>query len=651
MSLHLGSSLSSLIFEIFLIYSQILNPLRCFAISFENQILELQIKAITSTELSSMTFNEIPSLFYLYENLTNKRFESIHKNNSKKFEEFRKVHQYYAIKNLFYSLKLSDIIMIERFNAEDLDVISKKPNWTDHEVTKYGLLGKEKEVTKYQFWKKEFIFHEKALADFYIAQYFYDNLIHPKDYPSDDEMELRIRFFLHVTSDNYNRKPLTNEFITKMIEDQNEDIFNDQVRMIMRYKFKYLLDRFLPDNLDRVESVSELFKKDKEILENLWGIDDNQPYFLRFFRFLSSYDTFYKLKDIAEKFFIIESQFVTNSTFNSTQKLHAENIFRGKNQILSVLYRIYEKKNENFTKDILDVTKYQVSDDILKKLIQEKNFLDFVDTSSFTVTEKREFYYANSYNMISVGRNHTGLMQFWARLKKYFNDNELKWFITQKETSYNHTQLFLLPSHSDTSYVETFLNLTKFYLNNEEIRDYLVQKNPISKDTFITRYIILIRTVDILEMCYNFSRGYLNHDELKELMFTKNPTNLINIMSGNSVAFKFYMKILSEFYTKDEILDMLQKTDEYNDTILIRIVASGNKYNRRNDMANYLRNVYKDDHDKLRNLLGARNNAGQTVFGRFQNLYDKDRLEPFLELAKEIFTAEEIEELYKDREI
>jgi len=618
--------------------------------------MELKIKAITSVELSSMSFNELPSLFFLYENLVNKRFESIHKNDRRKFEEFKKVHQYHAIKSSFYSLKLRDVIMIESFNAENLEILSKKVNWTEREITKYGFLGKEKQGTNYQLSiikrKKEFIFYEPALADFFIAQYFYDNLVHPKDHPSDDEVELRIRFFLHIIVDKYDTKHLTNEFITGMIEDQNGEIFSDQVRMLMKYRFKYLLDRFLPDQLDFVEKVTKMFSKDEEILGNLWGINDNQPFFIRFFRFTSSGGFIHDLKAVAEKFFRIgaDSQANTNLTSNAT-KLQAENIFRGKNQVLNVLYRIHAKKDENFTKDILDVTKYEVSDEVLTKLSQEKNFLDFVDTSSFTTAEKREFYLANSFDLISNNRNGTDLLKLWHRIEKYFSNDELKEIITQKETDYNRTQLFLLPSENDHSFVETFLNLTKIYLSKDEIKDFLNQRHPISQQSFINRYMIIIRKFEILEMNYNFAKEYLTHDELKKLLFDHNDTPYIHKMSANKITFKFFMKIVSELYTKDEIMDMLMETDEYNHNIIYQMVETGNKYNKRHDVADYLRQTFKDHQDKLEELFTARDESGQTVFGQFTSSWYKDGFEPFLELAKEIFTPEEIEELYKNKEI
>ncbi|CAG9810140.1 unnamed protein product [Chironomus riparius] len=628
-----------------LIVIQLLHPSTCSPRNLEAQIQELKIKAITSVELSSMSFDEIPSLFFLYENLVNKRFESVQKNNPKKFEEFRKIHQYYAIQNSFYSLKLRDVMVVESFNAADLDIISNKVNWTENEIISYGFLGKQKEVPKY-YIKREMIFHEESLADFFIAQYFYDNLIHPKDHPSDDEMELRIRFFLHVTSDSYDSKPLTNEFIIGMIEDQNGEMISDQIRMLMKYRFRHLLDRFLPNQLSFVEKVTKMFSKDEEILGNLWGINDSQPYFLRYFRFLSSNDKVYNLKNIAEKFFIIGTE--SNLTSNS-KKLQADNIFSGKNQILNVLYRIYEKRNENFTNDFLEVTKYQVSDDIMSKLKQERNFLDFVDSSSYSATAKREFYLSNSFNMISSTRNKTELMHFWSRLKLHFNNHELKWFITQKETSYNQTQLFLLTSHGDVSYVEAFLNLTKTYLSRDEIKELLIQRSPVSQESFITRYMIIIRKTEILELNYNFAKEYLTHDELKNLIFNNNPAEFIHKMSGNKKIFKFFMDALPEFYTINEILDMLMATDEYGSNIIFNMVTSGNKYNRRNDVVVYLKDVFKDHQDKLKELLAARNNVGQTVFGRFKDSYDKDGLGPFLELAKEIFTEKEIEELYKDQ--
>jgi hypothetical protein len=274
-----------------------------------------------------------------------------------------------------------------------------------------------------------------------------------------------------------------------------------------------------------------------------------------------------------------------------------------------------------------------------------------VDQSSYSVTEKREFYLANSFDLISNARNGTKLMELWNRIEKYFSNDELKGIITQKETGYNHTQLFLLPSHGDQSYVETFLNLTKIYLNEDEIKEFLNQRHPISQQSFITRFMIIIRKAEILEVCYNFTKEYLTHDELKKLLFDEYDTPFIQKIAGNPEVFEFCIGILSEFYTKDEIIVMLMATDDNNDNILFRTISSGNKYNRKYHIADYLRKAFKDHPDKLRKLFRARDVYGQTVFGRFKDPWHKYTVETFLKLAKEIFTSEEIEELYKDQEI
>ncbi|XP_070504705.1 uncharacterized protein [Chironomus tepperi] len=632
-----GSSISPLILALILMYLQLLHPSPCLSKSLETEILDLKIKAIVSVELSSMTFNELPSLFFLYENLVNKRFESINKNDQKKFEEFRKVHQYHAIKGSYYSLKIRDVFLNKMFDAEGLEIISNKINWTDNEVTKYGFL---KKVTEVNPWNREFEFHESALTNFFISQYIYDNLIHPKDQPSDDEMELRLRFFFSTIADKYDLRPLTNEFIMGMIEDQNGEIFNDQVRMVMKYRFQYMFDRILPYEVEKVEKLSKVFSKDPEILKNLWRVDDNQPYFLNFFRFTTSSDKVYKLKEIAEKYFTTEPD-LTNST-----KLHAENIFRGKNQILTVLYRINEKRDEQFKKDILNITKYEVSDEILAKMNQEKNFLDFVDSSSYSTTEKREFYLENSESFINNARNGTNLLLIWRRLQKYFNVNELKSILIEKDKDFNYTHFFMLPSHSDQNYVETFLNLTKFYLSKDEIREVLSQRSPIDNESFIIKYISIVNDVRIFEINYNFTKDYFNHEQLLDMLFGKDPVSFIKKVTGNKAIFTFCMHLMTEYYTDDDIREMLMHTDENNTTILFWTVTSAS-YKKRDDVVNYLKEIFKGREDKLKELFRIRNSQKETVLGSFTRDYYSHELEPIMDLAKELFTQEEIEELQK----
>ncbi|CAG9810141.1 unnamed protein product [Chironomus riparius] len=625
-----ASSLSSLII-IILIYSLFPNLSTCSAKNLDTEILELKIKAITSFELSSMSFDELPSLFFLYENLVHKRFESVYKNNLKKFEEFRKVHQHYAIKSSFYSLKLSDVIVFQDFNAADLQIISNKINWSDKEVNKFGFLSKDKYGT--------FKFHDQAFADFFIAQYFYDNIVHPKDSPSDDEMELRLRFFFYIIANIYDRYSVTNEFIMAMIEDQNDEMFSDQVRMLMKYKFDSLLDPYLIHYSDYVEKMSSIFAKDKEILCNLWGTSKDLPFFLRYLQRSKFGNPVKELKAIAERFFKIAS--------NSSQStMQADQIFRGKNQILTVLYTIHLKKNENFTKDILDVTKYQVSDDILVNLNQYEDFLDFVDASSYSLTDKKEFIMSNAYNMIGRTWTAENLTKLWNRMEKYFTKNEMKLILTQKDQHFNHTHLFHLPSRFDLAYPETYLNLTRTYLSPEEIKEFLSHRRLICQESFLTHYMNIAENATVYELNYNFTKEFLTHEELKNLIFVHKDKPFIQKFADNQEIFTICTRILSEFYTKDEIQDMLMVTDENNRNIIFwTIDALSGKI--RHDFADYLRDIFKGREDKLKQMFKIKSNFNQTIFDKFDGSMYKEKVKPFLDLAKEIFTDEELRKLQK----
>ncbi|KAL7011080.1 hypothetical protein ACKWTF_014078 [Chironomus riparius] len=642
-----GSSHYLYIFALTLIYSQFPHPTTCSPNNLETQILELKIKAITSVELSSMSFDELPSLFFLYESFVTKRFESVHKKDRRKFEEFRKIHQYNAILNSYFDFHIRDVLINERFDVRNLDIISKKVNWTESDVTKYGLLSAVPAVTR-KTLERDFDFHEEAFKNFFTAQYFYDNLVHPKDHPSDDELELRIRFFLHIIADDYEPKLLTNDFINGMIEDQKDAIFNDQVRMVMKYRFKYLLDQILPDLLYIVEKVTKVFSNDAEILGNLWGIDDNQPYFLRYFSFLYTNDKVCELKEVAEKFFIIGTE--SNLTSNST-KLQADNIFRGKNQILNVLYRIHEKKNQKFTKDILDVTKYQVGDDVLANLSQYKDFLDFVDASSYSAIEKRAFYLANAEYFINNAKNGSNLLTFWRRIQKYFNVNELKSILTAKDINFNYTHMFMLQRHNDQSYVETFLNLSQFYLSKDEINEMLVQKSPFGNESFISKDISIVNNVRIFELNYNFAKTHLDHEQLKVLLFHNDPVLFIYKVIRNPAIFRFCMTIMTEFYTDDDIRAMLMQTDkDSTKSTLFRAVGSTSSKKDRQDVKDYFKEMFKGHEDKLKELYRIRNSRGETVLGDFNKTYYPNEIKALLDLAEELFTKEEIDEIQKSQE-
>lgn len=611
---------------------------------YNQEILNLKLKAIVSLELSSMTFNEVPGLYFLYDKFTAKRFQWVAK-SEEEVTKLRTIHQYYGFQRVFYGTKqFRDVIMNEMVNLDQLDIYQGSHNWTEEEITKSQLLTSDGK------------FHDPDIANFFVAEYLHEKIFKPTGSATDDEVEIHLRLLFHILTDDFARRPILDEFIMSMVKDLKEPVFSDQIRMIMKYRFKYLLDTFLPNEIKDVDKILTVFERDREIIENLWGTDQNRPYFLRFFKYLSAPEKIKELKDIANKHFEIEAalDYGTSSdtssqigNSSSITKYTISNIFQGHNQKLNIIYLIHYHKEENFTQQLLEVTQTSISNQTLSQLNNTSKFLDFVDQSSLTRDEKREFYLAHCYDLISNTRNGTSLMTLWNRFEKLFTANELKEIITKKDDAFNQTLLFFLPSHSDFTYVQNFLGLTRRYLNHHEIRDFLDQRSPINRDSFLSRYLRLTNDVEIFESCWNFARRFMNHDELQDMLFGRNEQNFLQKIAGKADIFSYGMDIMAEFYTPDEIRESLMGKDERNETILVWIVQS-REVKPVVKAVNYLRDIFKDHMDMLKDLLKTKDLYGKSLFENYRDKFYKHRLEPIKELAKEMLSEQEVEELGVD---
>ena len=164
-------------------------------------------------------------------------------------------------------------------------------------------------------------------------------------------------------------------------------------------------------------------------------------------------------------------------------------------------------------------------------------------------------------------------------------------------------------------------------------------------------YISIVDDLRIFEINYNFAKANLDHEQLKDILFHNDPILFIYKVIRNPEIFSFCMNIMTEYYTKDEIRGILMQTDKnYAKTSLFRAVGSTSYKKYRQDVKNYFKEIFKGHEDKLKELYRIRDSRGQTVLGDFNKEYYPNELKPFMDLAEELFTKEEIEELQKSHD-
>jgi hypothetical protein len=261
------------------------------------------------------------------------------------------------------------------------------------------------------------------------------------------------------------------------------------------------------------------------------------------------------------------------------------------------------------------------------------------------LTDKKDFFISNGYKLFeSIWKIKDNLTKLWKRMEKYFTKNDIKLILTQKDHHSNNTHLFHLPSCADFSYVEAFVNLVRTTLSADEIKELLSQRRTLCQESFLTHYLKLAENKTVYELTYNFSKEFLTHEELKDLIFVNKDASFIQKVAGNEEIFPLGMKILSEFYTNDEIRDLLMDVDDRNTNILSWAIGTIT-WNLRHDVIDYLKDMFKGREEKLKILFENRNIHDQNIFVKFNDRLYSEKAQPFLDLAKEIFTDDEIKNL------
>ncbi|KAG5673152.1 hypothetical protein PVAND_003220 [Polypedilum vanderplanki] len=205
-----------------------------------------------------------------------------------------------------------------------------------------------------------------TFLSFFIAQYFIENIHDSKFFGNKTEKNSRMKLFFHVMSDKkYNTVHLfISEYLKlnneiKGMSEQYETLRND-----FRDIFKYVI--LQNDSIEPIESISDFFAKDKEILKTLWRINDDETHFIWYFK-ESQNDDIDKLETLAKKYF---------------DGLDIDKMILGKNQegniLTSIILQKHKKmKSIKFHKDFL-----------LKKLPENYNPKFFRKCSLQTVLQK-----------------------------------------------------------------------------------------------------------------------------------------------------------------------------------------------------------------------------------------------------------------------
>ncbi|XP_070494580.1 uncharacterized protein [Chironomus tepperi] len=186
-----------------------------------------------------------------------------------------KFFQKYALLNearIFSSTNLA--LKIRKLNIMQ----EVRPDCPTEEITRLGIL--------YINDKNEFQFCHKTMSEFFVAQYFIENIF-SSDMISDDEAELRLELFHHLTNTYGNIQQIITDFMGSYLQMKNKNAktrFNPIILKLLRTKFNNFLFRMLDTNHPEVfEFLFPFFNKDHGLLVDLLHVHKDETFYTAIF--------------------------------------------------------------------------------------------------------------------------------------------------------------------------------------------------------------------------------------------------------------------------------------------------------------------------------------------------------------------------------
>jgi len=452
--------------------------------------------------------------------------------------DLMKVFQMYALKN-----ELRSIDSYSHLIGKKLEIMIQKipKELTYEQISRTGILFIDS--------ADQFEFTHKTFSDFFIAQFFIDN-IYDENILKSKDLNLIIELFFTVTKEYGRNQFMITNFISHFLQTKaaNESFsFNQDVVDLLKTNFKNIfVDLLFTLDLNHFEFLFKFFKKDEKVLFDLIKVDDNETLFTASFDFANEYFGFlylnrYLLKDLGRKYLPSEK---------------FEKFLHGKNQkgiIMYGMYCFYRYKHVKLHHDEykLDEKILQQEDsfsalrNILKGLTKDEH-IEFIlsphgllGNTDIRFFKQQLFWYLYlEKHSLTKDQKITIFSNLFHGLTKFKVDlNYLHYLLTKTETLFNNSEIYEIFSKRNILHVavhnnEYFTPLWKFFTNHtmrNQRQNILMKKVKIGCNLLFGKNYCKARRdcshyppQNLLQIALNPTSSYINGNPNKSFETVKN---------------------------------------------------------------------------------------------------------------------------------
>jgi len=316
--------------------------------------------------------------------------------------------------------------------------------------------------------KNDFEFSHQTLVDFFVAQYFIDNIYNTKDITR-EEADISLGFFyqsiiyyghIHTSVVDFMNVYLKTENLNKEIP------FNSVISEVTTSHYGhmfFILLSFGKSNALIFQFLFSFFQRDHDVLLNLLKVNENETLYT------ASFNMAYYFEKNEFKF----SQLINELGLKTLKSHEHKKFLEGQNQKGIILYSDYLFQKYTF-KSIVTDENYRVDSQIL---LSEDEFSNFEQIRKSLTKDELNQLFLSKYSPIYKFKKLLIIHEkFHIYLQTFLDNNVYKKFLTNVFEKFVSLQYNFIHSENDFP-INFYIQKIETHLTNSEIQEIFFRKN------------------------------------------------------------------------------------------------------------------------------------------------------------------------------
>lgn len=247
--------------------------------------------------------------------------------------------------------------------------------------------------------------------------------------------------------------------------------------------------------------------------------------------------------------------------------------------------------------------------------------------------------------LLNNNKNRKALEELFKTFDEFFCSEELKNLFMEKEVSSGNNSFMIAAEKSCVECLEVLWNFTTISLNDEDIKQVLLEKNNFGQNALHSA--VIFNDNNVIEKIFKISQDQLQLYEAKQFLksFDSRGRNIFHLatVNKNEGTIKTVFGILGSSLTFDEMNSFLKQKNVDGDNVL-HFAAKFSSEGSMNELWNFLESILSLK--ELKDLLLDFNNQISYSLHRAINFNNKEFIENFVTITKKVLTRDELKEAF-----